>query len=70
MLKGVFVENIVVDGPAYRTQELSRGDKVVEVDGVEIDEFTIKDALVGNDMPGTTVKVLVEKGGEVNCCWV
>jgi hypothetical protein len=36
MLKGAHIDNIVFGGPGYNSQVLSKGDKIVKVDGKDV----------------------------------
>jgi C-terminal processing protease CtpA/Prc len=53
----------VVGGPAYNTRALDKGDVILEVDAMSIDIESLHDALVGSDVPGSTVTLRVKKAG-------
>lgn len=53
----------VVGGPASNTRALGKGDVILEVDAVSIDNESLHDALVGSDVAGSTVTVRVRKAG-------
>jgi len=53
----------VVGGPAYNTRALGKGDVILEVDAMSIDIESLYDALVGSDVPGSTVTLRVKKAG-------
>lgn len=36
MLKGAHIDNIVFGGPGYNSQMLSKGDKIMRVDGKDV----------------------------------
>lgn len=36
MLKGAHIDNIVFGGPGYNSQMLSKGDKIMKVDGKDV----------------------------------
>ena len=64
MLKGCIVDSLVVGGPSYNSRQLDRGDVVVKVDGEVVDNDTILNALIGNDVPGSEVLLTIYKGGK------
>ena len=57
MLAGLYIDNMVVGGPAHNSQRLSKGDVLVRVDDVEVDCENLHDMLVGSDVPGSLVKI-------------
>ena len=61
MLNGVKVENMVIGGPAYNCQQLTKGDEIVSVDGTSVTKDTVLRALIGSDQPGSSVRIKVEK---------
>lgn len=62
MLNDLTIDNMVIGGPAYKCKQLERGDVIQKVDGVEVDEDNFQQALVGNDLPGSSVTLTVMKG--------
>ncbi|EKX46190.1 hypothetical protein GUITHDRAFT_138319 [Guillardia theta CCMP2712] len=59
MLTGCIIENLVVGGPAYNSQKLSRGDKIVKVDDKAVNSDNVASELVGSDQPGSEVRIFV-----------
>ena len=51
----------VIGGPAYNSQTLDRGDVILKIDGVEVDEDNLLTYLIGNDVPGSKVIITVMK---------
>ena len=47
-------------------QTLSKGDKILKVDGKDVTNDTVSNALVGNDVAGSMVSVEVKKSGAVD----
>jgi hypothetical protein len=64
MFCGQAIEDMMVGGPAYNSQLLSKGDVIVKVDGTPATQDTIHDLLVGSDAPGSSVVLTVSKGGQ------
>ena len=50
-------------GPAYNSQKLKKGDVIVKVNGVEVDDESLHSHLIGTDVPGSFVKVTVIRAG-------
>ena len=63
MINGTTVDNLLVGGPAYSCMKLAQGDVILKVDSVEATEANIVELLVGNDLPGTPMEIVVAKGG-------
>ena len=63
MFVGTTIDNMVVGGPAYNSQQLSKGDVLLAVDDVDVDGDNMHDLLIGNDVPGSTVKLTVSSAG-------
>ncbi len=63
MMNGTMVDNTVVGGPAYNSKQMGHGDVVLEVDGREANNENIFELLIGGDLPGSTVDVMLAKGG-------
>jgi C-terminal processing protease CtpA/Prc len=62
MLNDLIIDNMVIGGPAYKCKQLDRGDKILKVDGVEVDEENFQTILLGDDIPGSPVVLTVLKG--------
>jgi hypothetical protein len=50
-------------GPAYNSQELSKGDVILMVNGKEVDDESLHGQLIGSDVPGSFVKITVRPMG-------
>jgi hypothetical protein len=61
MLKGLTIDNMVIGGPAHNTGLLAKGDVIIAVDGLTVNEETVHAALLGDDLPGTSVVLTVRK---------
>ena len=57
----------VIGGPAYNCQLLERGDVILKIDSVEVDEDTLLTYLIGNDVPGSKVTITVMKANHKVC---
>ncbi len=64
MLNGTMIDYTVVGGPAHNSRQMEHGDFVLEVDGVEAKNGNIIELLIGNDIPGSVVKIKLAKGGQ------
>jgi len=67
MLNDLVIHNMVVGGPAYKCKQLEVGDEIIKVDGVEVsaDRFEeFQKALIGDDVPGSTLTLTVRKQPE------
>lgn len=53
----------MVGGPAYNTKALKKGDVILEVDATPVDVERLHQALIGCDLPGSTVTLRVRKAG-------
>ena len=62
-LEGTTVETIMVGGPAHLYKNISIGDKILECDGKTATPSNISTLLVGSDIPGSTVKLKIQRGG-------
>jgi S1-C subfamily serine protease len=60
-MKGAVIENIIIGGPAFHSALIEKGDLVLGVDGNKISEESICSALIGDDVPGSSVVVTVQK---------
>ena len=71
MLNDLIIDNMVIGGPAYKCKQLDRGDKIIKVDGYEVDENNFQALLLGDDIPGSFVILTVLKGGSEEVCpWI
>ena len=59
--KHTYHRSQVIGGPAYNCQVLDRGDVILKIDGIEVDEDNLLTYLIGNDVPGSQVTVTVMK---------
>ena len=59
MFVGSTIDNMVIGGPAYNCQRLSKGDILCKVDDEPVDVHTLHDKLIGSDVPGSLVKITV-----------
>jgi hypothetical protein len=62
MFNGLTIDNMVVGGPAYNSGQLEQGDVVLQIDHAPITAEGLLPALIGSDIPGTTVTLTVRKG--------
>jgi C-terminal processing protease CtpA/Prc len=63
MLNDLIIDSMVIGGPAYKCKQLDRGDKIIKVDGYEVDENNFQAMLLGDDIPGSFVILTVLKEG-------
>ena len=56
---GLQIQDMVVGGPAFSSQQLSSGDRLLAVDGLPVNSHTYHESLIGSDIPGTLVKLTV-----------
>ena len=71
MLNDLIIDNMVIGGPAYKCKQLDKGDKIIKVDGYEVDENNFQALLLGDDIPGSFVILTVLKGGSEEVCpWI
>ena len=68
MLNDLIIDNMVIGGPAYKCKQLDRGDKILKVDGYEVDVNNFQATLLGDDIPGSFVILTVLKGGSEEVC--
>ena len=61
MLKGLAIDNMVIGGPAHNTGLLEKGDLIIAIDGVAVTEDTIHAALLGDDIPGSSVVLTIKR---------
>ncbi len=64
MLNGTMIECTVVGGPAHNSRQIEHGDFVLEVDGNLATNDNIIELLIGNDIPGSVVKIKLAKGAQ------
>ena len=62
MLNELTINNMVEGGPAFNCRQLDKGDIILKVDGEEVTLESCPEALIGSDMPGSSVTVTVQKG--------
>ena len=58
------IDNCVVGGPAYNTRRLEHGDVIKFIDRISATQDNIHELLIGKDIPGTSVTVIVAKGND------
>ncbi len=63
IIHGTTIETTVMGGPAYNSKQIDPGDVILRVDGENATADNIKDLLVGEDLPGSSVTIAVAKGG-------
>ena len=68
MLNDLIIDNMVIGGPAYKCKQLDKGDKIIKVDGYDVDENNFQKILLGDDIPGSSVILTVLKGGSDEVC--
>ena len=64
MLIGTVIDNMVIGGPAYNSDRLEKGDTIVQVNGKPVSAEELPDMLIGDDIPGTSVVITVQRGEE------
>ena len=72
MLNGLVVENVVNGGPAFNSNMIERGDIILRVDGMAVSSDSVREALIGDDKPGGSVVLTIQKGsptvGDAHSC--
>ena len=63
IIHGTTIETTVMGGPAYNSKQIDPGDVILRVDGENATADNIKDLLVGEDLPGSSVTIALAKGG-------
>ena len=63
ILNGQFVDNTVVGGPAYNSKRISRGDLVLKVNQLPVNDQNVLEVVAGDDTPGSIVQLAIAKGG-------
>ena len=61
---GLQIQDMVVGGPAFNSQQLSSGDRLLAVDGLPVNPHTYHESLIGGDAPGTLVKLTVRSSSD------
>ena len=59
MLFGCQVENIMIGGPAYG--KLQKGDVVLKIDGIDVNESNVLELLRGCDVPASHCLITVQR---------
>ena len=59
MIIGTTIDGMVLGGPASNSGRLSKGDVILEVDGLTVTSDTVAQALLGSDIPGTSLRLKV-----------
>ena len=49
-------------GPAYNSRQIDRGDVILKIDGKRATGENIKELLVGEDIPGSSLIITLAKG--------
>ena len=62
MVHGNAITYVIDGGPAERCKQLDRGDLILKVDGKDVTLEGSRDALIGCDLPGSSVTITVQKG--------
>ena len=60
-LRGLLVDYIIPGGPAHLSEQLEKGDQIVTIDRTPVGPDTITKQIMGNDMPGTPIRLEVIK---------
>jgi S1-C subfamily serine protease len=58
---GCKIDNLLIGGPACNSGQLEKGDVILSLDGRQVTDENIHDLLVGNDKPGDSVEIGVQK---------
>jgi hypothetical protein len=61
MLSGMVIDNMVMGGPAFNSAMLDRGDVIVQIDHQDVSMDGLSTALLGSDIPGSSVVITVKK---------
>lgn len=56
---GLTVDDMAIGGPAYNCKELSKGDVIVSVDDDRVNADNCHEKIIGNDVPGSIVRLTV-----------
>jgi hypothetical protein len=65
VLNGMVIDDLVVGGPAFLTGQLEPGDVIVQANNQPITAENIHAALIGDDIPGSTITITVKKGQKI-----
>lgn len=69
MIQGLRVDNTVVGGPAYSSQQMQKGDEILKVDNKAVTSGdSVSKALQGSDTPGSIVTISLKKKSTVRGC--
>jgi len=60
MLSSTVVENLLIGSPALSSRQISKGDRIVKVDGLQVNEDNVHEALIGSDLPGSFVQLTLQ----------
>lgn len=58
---GTKVDYLVPGGPAHLCQQLDKGDEITAVNGIQVGQEDVSDAIIGSDQPGTIVELSIIK---------
>ncbi|KAI7810552.1 putative multiple PDZ domain protein [Triplophysa rosa] len=70
MRRGIFIKHIAEDSPAARSRVLMKGDRILQVGGVDVSDFTHEEAVEAIRRAGNRVELLVQSpqlSTPVNC---
>ncbi|XP_056596327.1 LOW QUALITY PROTEIN: multiple PDZ domain protein [Triplophysa dalaica] len=70
MRRGIFIKHIAEDSPAARSRVLKEGDRILQVGGVDVSDFTHEEAVEAIRRGGNRVELLVQSprlSTPVNC---
>ena len=59
LLQDTIVDHIMADSPAAKS--LHPGDKIVNVDGEQVNQGNILQLLIGSDIPGSSVRLTISR---------
>ncbi|XP_048053628.1 multiple PDZ domain protein isoform X3 [Megalobrama amblycephala] len=60
MRRGIFIKHIAEDSPAARDSTLKKGDRILQVQGVDVSDFTHEEAVEAIRQAGDRVELLVQ----------
>ena len=61
-MNGLNIDNMVVGGPAYNSGQLQQNDVIIQIDGIPVSVENVHMSLLGSDIPGSTVTLMVRRG--------
>ncbi|KAA0722361.1 Multiple PDZ domain protein [Triplophysa tibetana] len=64
MRRGIFIKHIAEDSPAARSSVLKEGDRILQVGGVDVSDFTHEEAVEAIRRAGNRVELLVQSPQE------